>query len=78
MVLYQRIKKRGGVELMKDNRFRYLNHTSVEGLDLIFLVLLLIARILIERYYSSTVFEEDKYKTFLDEYRTLKYGDADD
>lgn len=65
-------------EFMKDNRFNYLNHTSVEGLDLIFLVLLLIARILIERYYSSNVFEEDKYKTFLEEYRTLKYGGVDE
>lgn len=59
---------------MRDDRFKYLNHTSVEGLHLIFYAILLIARIMIERYYSESVFNEDKYKKFLEEYRTLKYG----
>lgn len=34
---------------MTDDRFRYLNHVSVEGLDLIFKVLCLICRIMIYR-----------------------------
>lgn len=34
---------------MTDERFRYLNHTSVEGLDLIFKVLCLICKIMIYR-----------------------------
>ncbi len=34
---------------MIDERFRYLNHTSVEGLDLIFKVLCLICKIMIYR-----------------------------
>ena len=34
---------------MTDDRFKYLNHVSVEGLDLIFKVLCLICRIMIYR-----------------------------
>ena len=34
---------------MTDRRFRYLNHTSVEGLDLIFKVLCLMCKIMIYR-----------------------------
>ena len=34
---------------MTDERFRYLNHTSVEGLDLIFKVLCLMCKIMIYR-----------------------------
>lgn len=34
---------------MTDESFRYLNHTSVEGLDLIFKVLCLICKIMIYR-----------------------------
>ena len=34
---------------MTDEGFRYLNHTSVEGLDLIFKVLCLICKIMIYR-----------------------------
>ena len=34
---------------MTDKMFRYLNHTSVEGLDLIFKVLCLICKIMIYR-----------------------------
>ena len=34
---------------MTEKRFKYLNHVSVEGLDLIFKVLCLICRIMIYR-----------------------------
>ena len=34
---------------MTDESFRYLNHTSVEGLDLIFKVLCLMCKIMIYR-----------------------------
>lgn len=34
---------------MTDKRFRYLNHTSIEGLDLIFKVLCLMCKIMIYR-----------------------------
>ena len=34
---------------MTDERFRYLNHTSIEGLDLIFKVLCLMCKIMIYR-----------------------------
>ena len=34
---------------MTDKMFRYLNHTSVEGLDLIFKVLCLMCKIMIYR-----------------------------
>ena len=34
---------------MTDERFRYLNHRSIEGLDLIFKVLCLICKIMIYR-----------------------------
>lgn len=35
--------------MKRDNRFTYLNRTSVEGLDLIFYVLCLICKIMIYR-----------------------------
>ena len=64
--------------MKKDIRFVSVGDTSVAGLYLVFLAILLIARILIERYYSSSVFEEDTYKSFVEEYRTLRYGEIDE
>lgn len=38
-----------GDNMKRDKRFTYLNHTSVEGLELIFYVLCLICKIMIYR-----------------------------
>ena len=56
---------------MRDNRFKYLNHTSVEGLDLIFLVLCLIAKIMIYRLPIRDSIDRVRVDRFKDELREL-------
>lgn len=55
---------------MTDDRFKYLNHVSVEGLDLIFKVLCLICRIMIYKLSvrnSIDKYNVDKFKKELKE-----------
>ena len=55
---------------MTDDRFKYLNHVSVEGLDLIFKVLCLICRIMIYRLPvrdSIDRYDVDRFKKELKE-----------
>ena len=52
---------------MTDKMFRYLNHTSVEGLDLIFKVLCLMCKIMIYRLPIRDSIEKTLVNRFKDE-----------
>ena len=59
---------------MTDKMFRYLNHTSVEGLDLIFKVLCLICKIMIYRLPIRDSIDKiwvNKFDDDLKEYLTI-------
>lgn len=57
---------------MSDERFNYLNHTSVEGLDLVFKVLCLIAKIMIYRLPQRNSIEEYHIDEFKEELKELE------
>ena len=59
---------------MTDKRFRYLNHTSVEGLDLIFKVLCLICRIMIYRLPIRDSIDRTRVEGFKDELKEIEDG----
>lgn len=63
------------MKLMKDNRFRYLNHTSVEGLDLIFKVLCLICKIMIYRLPVRDSIDRDNVDEFKEQLQELEMND---
>lgn len=57
--------------MMTDPRFRYGMHTGVEGLDLIFKVLVLIAKMQIYQMPIRDMSERDAVNDFIDELREL-------
>ena len=57
---------------MTDERFRYLNHTSVEGLDLIFKVLCLMCKIMIYRLPVRDSIDRVRVNNFKEELKELK------
>ena len=61
---------------MTDKRFRYLNHTSVEGLDLIFKVLCLMCKIMIYRLPVGDSIDRIRVKRFEDELEEIE-GDRE-
>lgn len=61
---------------MSDKRFRYLNHTSVEGLDLIFKVLCLMCKIMIYRLPVQDSIDRKRVNRFKDELNEI-IGDVE-
>ena len=59
---------------MTDESFRYLNHTSVEGLDLIFKVLCLICKIMIYRLPIRDSIDKIQANKFEDELNEIMGG----
>ena len=59
---------------MTDESFRYLNHTSVEGLDLIFKVLCLICKIMIYRLPTRDNIDKECVNRFEDELNEIMGG----
>ena len=57
---------------MTDERFKYLNHVSVEGLDLIFKVLCLICRIMIYRLPVKDSIDSQNVDKFRKELKELE------
>ena len=57
---------------MTDDRFKYLNHVSVEGLDLIFKVLCLICRIMIYRLPVRDSIDRDNVDEFIEQLKELQ------
>lgn len=61
---------------MIDERFKYINHTSVEGLDLIFKILCLICKIMIYRLPVRDSCDNVNVKRFKKELEVLEKGDV--
>lgn len=61
---------------MSDKRFRYLNHISVEGLDLIFKVLCLMCKIMIYRLPVQDSIDRKRVNRFEDELNEI-IGDVE-
>ena len=59
---------------MTDERFRYLDHTSVEGLDLIFKVLCLMCKIMIYRLPVRDSIDSTRGDRFEDELNEIMGG----
>lgn len=59
---------------MTDERFRYLDHTSVEGLDLIFKVLCLMCKIMIYRLPVRDSIDSTRRDRFEDELNEIMGG----
>ena len=57
---------------MRDERFKYLNHVSVEGLDLIFKVLCLICRIMIYRLPVRNSIDRGRKDSFKEQLKELE------
>ena len=61
--------------MKRDERFAYLNHTSVEGLDLIFYVLCLICKIMIYRLPVRDSIDRARVDEFEKELKELTKND---
>ena len=59
---------------MTDEGFRYLNHTNVEGLNLIFKVLCLICKIMIYRLPTRDNIDKECVNRFEDELNEIMGG----
>lgn len=57
---------------MTDERFRYLNHTNVEGLDLIFKVLSLMCKIMIYRLPVRDSVDRQNVRSFKKELKEIE------
>lgn len=64
-----------GRHMKRDKRFAYLNHTSVEGLDLIFYVLCLICKIMIYRLPVRDSIDRARVDEFEKELKELTKND---
>ena len=62
---------------MTDKRFRYLNHTSVEGLDLIFKVLCLMCKIMIYRLPVRDSVDRQDVRSFMKKLKEIEGGDVE-
>ena len=62
---------------MTDKRFRYLNHTSVEGLDLIFKVLCLMCKIMIYRLPVRDSVDRKDVRSFMKKLKEIEGGDVE-